>query len=195
MLAIPLADLHGVLPTAAEPVTVPVQAAPDAAHWAAGETVTDIYREHYRPLVRMAGLLIRDQAAAEEVVQDCFVAMHTAWPRLHEADKALPYLRRSVVNRCRSVLRRRQVAERYVPKPDPDAPSAELGAIAELERSAVVAALRLLPARQREVLVLRYYLDLAEAQVAAALGISKGAVKAHTSRAMTAMRRTLDAGT
>jgi len=171
-------------------LSVPAQA---EAAWAAGQAVTEIYREHYRPLVRMATLLTRDGATAEEVVQDCFVAMHVAWPRLRDNDKALAYLRQSVLNRARSVLRRRQVAERHPPKPEPDAPSAEHGAISRLERSAVIAALRLLPPRQREVLVLRYYCDLPEAQVAAAMGISRGAVKAHTSRAMASLRHALAA--
>lgn len=187
MLTCPPADVVG----GASATTLPLTAAPATAGWAAGQALVDMYREHYRPLVRMATLLIRDSAAAEEVVQDCFVAMHTAWPRLHDEDKALAYLRQSVINRARSVLRRREVAGRHAPKPEPDAPSAEHGAIASLERSAVVAALRLLPPRQREALVLRYYLDLPEAQVAATMGITPGAVKAHTFRALVAMRKAL----
>lgn len=166
--------------------------APAVAGWAAGQALTEIYRGHYRSLVRMAALLLHDVASAEEVVQDSFVAMNVAWPRLRDNGKALAYLRQSVVNRARSVLRHRQVADRNPPKPEPDAPSAELGAIALLERSAVVAALRLLPPRQREVLVLRFYQDLSEPQVAAAMGISRGAVKAHTARAMASMRKALD---
>lgn len=187
MLANPPAGVYGGTSATA----LPLAAAPAAAGWAAGQALTDMYREHYRPLVRMAALLIRDSAAAEEVVQDCFVAMHSAWPRIRQEDKALAYLRQSVVNRSRSLLRRRQVADRHLPKPEPDAPSAEHGAITSLERSAVVAALRVLPPRQREALVLRYYLDLPEAEVAAAMGITRGAVKAHTFRAMTALRNTL----
>lgn len=168
---------------------------PAAAHaaWAAGQALTDLYRAHYRSLVRMAALLVRDIATAEEVVQDSFVAMSVAWPRLREDAKALAYLRQSVLNRSRSVLRRRQVADRHPPKPEPDAPSAEHGAIASLERSAVVAALQRLSPRQREVLLLKFYLDLPEGQVAGAMGISRGAVKAHTARAIAAMRSALAA--
>jgi RNA polymerase sigma-70 factor (sigma-E family) len=190
MLASPLVVVPGPAAGVAVPAALPPAA---AAGWAAGQAVTEIYRDHYRSLVRMATLLIRDSATAEEVVQDCFVSMHLAWPRLRDDDKALAYLRRSVLNRARSVLRRRQIADRHPPKPEPDAPSAEHGAIARLERTAVIAALRLLPVRQREVLVLRYYLDLPESQVAAAMGITRGAVKAHTSRAMAAMRNALAA--
>ncbi len=117
--------------------------------------VCELYSSNYQSLVRLAAILVRDAATAEEVVQDAFVAMHGAWIRLRDTDKALSYLRQSVVNRSRSVLRHRAVVDKYAPKPAPDAPSAEQGAISLLERSAVIAALRGLPARQREALVLR----------------------------------------
>ena len=104
--------------------------------------MTELYNTHYRSLVRLAALLIRDVATAEEVVQDSFVAMHSGWRRLWDSDKALSYLRQSVVNRSRSVLRHRGVADRNGPEPPADMPSAEHGAIVLLERSAVVAAMR-----------------------------------------------------
>jgi RNA polymerase sigma-70 factor (sigma-E family) len=163
-----------------------------ATEWDADRAVTAIYSEHYRSLVRLAALLVRDVATAEEVVQDSFVAMHGAWRRLRESDKALSYLRQSVVNRSRSVLRHRVVVDRNAPKPAPDMPSAEQGAISLLERSAVIKALRTLPPRQREALVLKYYADLSEAQIASAMGISRGAVKSHTARAMTSLRAVLE---
>ncbi len=162
------------------------------ADWDADRAVTALYSTHYRSLVRLAALLVRDVATAEEVVQDSFVAMHSGWRRLRDSDKALSYLRQSVVNRSRSVLRHRVVVDRNAPKPPPDMPSAEHGAIVQLERSAVVAALRTLPARQREALVLRYYGDLSEAQIAEAMGISRGAVKSHTARAMSSLRCVLE---
>jgi RNA polymerase sigma-70 factor (sigma-E family) len=160
--------------------------------WDADRTVTALYSTHYRSLVRLAALLVRDVATAEEVVQDSFVAMHGGWRRLRDNDKALSYLRQSVVNRSRSVLRHRVVVDRNAPKPLPDMPSAEQGAIALLERSAVVSALRTLPQRQREALVLRYYGDLSEAQIASMMGISRGAVKSHTARAMSSLRSVLE---
>ena len=160
--------------------------------WDADRAVTAIYSEHYRSLVRLAAFLVRDNATAEEVVQDSFVAMHGAWRRLRDTDKALSYLRQSVVNRSRSVLRHRMVVDKNTPKPPPDMPSAEHGAIIQLERSAVVSALRGLPERQREALVLRYYGDLSEAQIASVMGISRGAVKSHTARAMAALRVVLE---
>jgi RNA polymerase sigma-70 factor (sigma-E family) len=163
--------------------------------WDADRAVTAIYSEHYRSLVRLAAFLVRDTATAEEVVQDSFVAMHGAWRRLRDTDKALSYLRQSVVNRSRSVLRHRMVVDKNTPKPPPDMPSAEHGAIIQLERSAVVSALRALPERQREALVLRYYGDLSEAQIATTMGISRGAVKSHTARAMSALRAVLERDT
>jgi RNA polymerase sigma-70 factor (sigma-E family) len=185
--------------TAARPIHVTETLVADTAalgsvpaDWDADRAVTALYSTHYRSLVRLAALLVRDVATAEEVVQDSFVAMHGGWRRLRDSDKALSYLRQSVVNRSRSVLRHRVVVDRNAPKPAPDMPSAEHGAIALLERSAVVSALRTLPPRQREALVLRYYGDMSEAQIASIMGISRGAVKSHTARAMSALRSVLE---
>jgi RNA polymerase sigma-70 factor (sigma-E family) len=164
-----------------------------APSWDADEAVTHLYAAHYRSLVRLAALLLRDTAVAEEVVQDSFVAMHGAWRRLADPDRALAYLRQSVVNRSRSALRHRSVAERHAPAPAPDAASAEQGALIALEHAEVMSALRRLPQRQREVLVLRYYADLSESDIADAIGISRGAVKSHASRGMAALRADLEA--
>ena len=159
-----------------------------SADWA----VTELYSLHYRALVRMAVLLVRDVPTAEDVVQDSFVAVHGGWQRLRDAESALAYLRHAVLNRSRSVLRHRAVVARHLPNPPPDNPSAEYGALVRLERSAVVEALRKLPGRQREAIVLRYYADFSEAEVATAMGISRGAVKSHTARAMAALRADLE---
>ncbi len=161
------------------------------AEWSADLAVVELYSQHYRALVRLAALLLRDTPTAEEVVQDAFVAMHGGWQRLRDTEKALAYLRQAVVNRSRSVLRHRTVVDKNLQKAPPDMPSAEHGALALLERDAVVAALRHLPDRQREAIVLRYYADLSEADIAAAMGISRGAVKSHTSRGMSALRSAL----
>ena len=169
-------------------------AAPGAAHpgRSADRAVTELYSLHYHSLVRLAALLVRDVPTAEDVVQDSFVAMHDGWQRLRDAESALAYLRQAVVNRSRSVLRHRAVVEKYPEKPSSDMPSAEHGALVQLERSAVIATLRKLPGRQREAIVLRYYADLCEAQIAAAMGISCGAVKSHTARAIAALRADLE---
>jgi len=157
----------------------------------ADDALTALYAAHYRKLVRIAALLLDDYSLSEEVVQDAYVKMHGSWRRIREPAAAEAYLRTTVVNLARSRLRRRLVAAKHAPKPLPDAPSAEQGALEQLDRDRVIQALRRLPPRQRECLVLRYYADLSEAQIAAAMGISPGAVKSHASRGMAALRATL----
>ena len=152
----------------------------------------ELYARHYRALVRLAAMLVRDTPTAEEVVQDAFVAMHAGWHRLKDTDKALAYLRQAVMNKSRSVLRHRTVVEKNLQDVPPDMPSAEHGAFVLLERSAVIAALRELPSRQREAIVLRYYLDLPEAEVAALLGWRLGTVKSATHRALRDLRSILE---
>ena len=120
------------------------------------------------------------------------MAMHDRWQRLRDDTSAPAYLRQAVVNRSRSVLRHRTVAGKHLQKPPPDMPSAEHGLPVLVERSAVIAALRTLTGRQREAIVLRYYADLSEAEIAAAMGISRGAVKSHTARGMAALRAELE---
>jgi len=167
--------------------TYVAQAASDA-----DQAIIAMYITEYRSLVRISAVLVGDVCTAEDVVQECFIAMYGAWRRLRDVDKAVNYLRRSVVNRSRSVLRRRMVAERHAPKHEPNMPSAEQGAITQLERTEVIVALRSLSARQREAVMLRYYLDLSEEEVASAMNISRGAVKSHTARAKAALRSVLE---
>jgi RNA polymerase sigma-70 factor (sigma-E family) len=167
------------------------------SRWDADAAVEELYAAHYRQLVRLSVLLVRDVATAEEVVQDAFVAMHGRWRGLREPDKALAYLRQAVVNRSRSVLRHRGVRDRYVAtqasssSSSDNAPPADEPVLLTDRRSRVLDALRELPARQREVLSLRYYLDLSEADISATLGISRGAVKSHASRGAAALRSLL----
>lgn len=157
--------------------------------WSADEALEQLYAAHWRSLVRLSVLLVRDQGVAEEVVQDAFVAVHARWSRLRDPGRALAYLRQTVVNRSRSALRHRAVVERHaatlrtVDSPD-STPDSD-------RREVVLDALRALPQRQREVLALRYYLDLSEADIAEALGISRGAVKSHASRGAAALRELL----
>lgn len=165
----------------------------DSPRVTADEGITALYVAHQRSLVRLATLLLRDAMVAEEVVQDAFVAVHDRWRRLREPDDAVAYLRQSVVNRCRSVQRRRVVALKHLPQAAPDAPAADADVVAHERRGEVLAALRELPTRQREVLVLRYYLDLSEADIATTLGISRGAVKSHASRGSARLREILTA--
>jgi DNA-directed RNA polymerase specialized sigma24 family protein len=129
--------------------------------------VTALYGEHYQSLVRLATFLVRDMATAEQVVQDSFVALHGAWWRLANGERALGYLRRSVVNRSRSAGQPQLAADGEFP--------------------ALIRALRALPARQREALVLCYYGGLSEAEIASAMGTSQGAVRGHLARAMSSL--------
>ena len=163
-----------------------------AVGWDADEAVEQLYAAHWRQLVRLSVLLVRDLGTAEEVVQDAFVAMHHRWGRLREPDKALAYLRQSVVNRSRSVLRHRAVEARYAATvTEQTGDGADDAAVEHAFRETVFDALRGLPDRQREVVALRYYLDLSEADIAETLGISRGAVKSHASRGLHTLRSTL----
>jgi RNA polymerase sigma factor (sigma-70 family) len=119
--------------------------------------------------------------------------MHGRWGRLRDDDKALAYLRQAVVNRSRSVLRHRGVVERHVRASSGTevSPPSDTGALEADRRVAVLDALGQLPDRQREVLVLRHYLELSEAEIADALGIARGSVKSHASRGAAALRELL----
>lgn len=156
----------------------------------ADTALAELYAGHYARLVRLGVLLLRDQGLAEDVVQDSFVAMHQRWRHIDQGS-APAYLARTVVNRSRSALRHRSVVARSRPEPLPDAAPADVSLIAGENRNAVINALAQLPTRQREVLVLRYYLDLSEREIAHTLGISQGAVKSHASRGAAALRTSL----
>jgi len=151
--------------------------------------LVDTYRAHYAGLVRLAAFLVGSREEAEEVVQDAYVKVHGALRRVEDPEA---YLRTTVVNLSRSRLRRRSVAAAHRPEPLPDAASAEAGALEHVQRAVVVAALRRLPRRQREAVVLRYYADLSEAQTAAAMGCAVGSVKSHTARGLAALRPLLE---
>ena len=166
------------------------EARPDALD--ADAAVEALYLAHWNQLVRLSVLLVHDQGMAEEIVQDALVAVHQRWDRLTDHQKALAYLRQAVVNRSRSALRHRGVVSRYLARQqEPEAaPGADRAVLGDSRRRMVLDALQQLPRRQREVLALRYYLELSEAEIAETLGISRGAVKSHASRG-TATLRTL----
>ncbi|MEP7022168.1 MAG: SigE family RNA polymerase sigma factor [Pseudonocardiales bacterium] len=157
--------------------------------------VERLFRAHRLAMVRLARLLVDDRETAEDVAQEAFAALHRRWPSLRSDEAALGYLRTSVVNGSRSVLRRRRTV-RSNPQPAADAMTAEPAdgrvLLAEEHRD-VLAALRQLPDRQREVIVLRYWAELPEAQIAADLGISLGAVKSSASRGRDAIAAALTA--
>ncbi len=155
-------------------------------------TLEDLYRQHRTRLVRLAILLVDEAPTAEDVVQEAFTGLHRHWSGLRDEAAALGYLRTAVVNGSRSVLRRRKTARGYVPPHQANARSAESLAMLTTEHQAVVVALGQLPPRQREVLVLRYYGGMSEAEIAAATGVSRGTVKSSASRALDALQRILE---
>jgi RNA polymerase sigma-70 factor (sigma-E family) len=154
--------------------------------------VADLYQAHAVGLIRLGVVMLGDRAAAEDVVQEAFCGLYRRWPELADPARALPYVRSAVLNGCRSVRRhqrRRQGRPADEAGPWQTAESAETSALLNEEHREVLAALRRLPARQREALVLRFYLELAESEIAAIMGISPGTVKSTTSRALAALGR------
>ena len=156
------------------------------------EAVTALYQAHALGLIRLAVVMLGDRAAAEDVVQEAFCGLYRRWHSLADTGKALSYVRSSVINGCRTVLRRRLRQQGVAAVTgDPPGESAEAVALISEEHRQVLTAIRRLPSRQREVLVLRFYLDLDEAETAASMRISRGTVKSTTSRALAALGRIL----
>ena len=167
---------------------------PDPPGLDADAALVRLYQGHYVRMVQIAYLLTRDAGRAEELVQDAFVDLHQRWPRLRDTTTAVAYLRQSVVNRARSALRHLKVVRAHDARTVlQDVVSAESSAMEQIESQTIVRHLNGLPTRQREVLVLRYYGQLSEAEIAATLGISAGAVKSHCSRGLRALRPVLGA--
>jgi RNA polymerase sigma-70 factor (sigma-E family) len=150
-----------------------------------------LYTDHYAELVRLATLLLWDRHLAEDTVQDAYVSVHAAWPGVRDRSAGAAYLRRTVVNGCRSRLRRLQVSRKHPEQPSGTAPSAEVGGLAGVQNAEMMAALRSLSRRQREVIVLRYYADLSEVEIAETLHIAAGSVKKYASRGLQNLRTVL----
>ncbi len=153
-----------------------------------------LYDEHYLRLVRLSVLLVGDRGRAEEIVQDSFVAVYQRMRKLGDPGFALDspaYLRQTVVNRSRSALRHLMVVSRHPDEAPRPVQGADHEVLARARRARVIQALATLPRRQREVIALRYYLDLSEREIADTLGISPGAVKSHASRGAAALRQNL----
>ena len=176
----------------AQPVVVFDECVAHESSWDADEALTAVYTAHYTSLVRLGALLLRDTGSAEEIVQDAFVAMHARWHRLRDPHKALAYLRTAVVNRCRSRQRHLVVVDKHMPRSLPEEPSAEQAVLRTAETDRVIDAMRTLPEKQRTVMVLRYYGDLSEAEIADTMGISRGSVKSHAARASKSLRQVLE---
>lgn len=159
----------------------------------AGLAVTALYEVHALGLTRLAVIMLGDRPAAEDVVQEAFCGLYRRWHALADTAKAVSYLRSSVINGCRTTLRRRnrQLTGPVGLASDPPGESAESAALVSEEHQQVLTAIRRLPSRQREALVLRFYLDLDEEEIAASMGISRGTVKSTTSRGLAALGRIL----
>jgi RNA polymerase sigma-70 factor (sigma-E family) len=158
---------------------------PTGAREACTRAVTELYREHAVGLIRLAVVMLGDRASAEDVVQEAFCGLYRRWSHLSDPAKSLCYVRSAVLNGCRTAIRKR--ARRIDAVLEPAAASAEADVIIGEEHRAVVSALRELPPRQREALVLRFFGDLQEPEIARAMGISRGTVKSTISRGLAAL--------
>jgi RNA polymerase sigma-70 factor (sigma-E family) len=157
-----------------------------------GIELASAFRSYRAELVRLAAFLLSDRGAGEDVVQDVFVRLHQRGEVLADLGDPLPYLRKAVVNGCRSVMRRRKLIRRHAEDDSPCPPlTTEEAVLLSEDRRQVLMALAALPARRREVLVLRFYLGLSEGEIAATLGISRGTVKSTTARGLAALARAL----
>jgi RNA polymerase sigma-70 factor (sigma-E family) len=155
------------------------------------QAVSALYEAHAVGLIRLAIVMLGDRPAAEDVVQEAFCGLYRRWGQLDDPGNAQRYVRSAVLNGCRSALRRLSRESRSA-QPDESletSESAEALALVNAEHRAVLSALRRLPARQREALVLRFYLDLPEPEIARSMGVSPGTVKSTTSRALAALGR------
>jgi RNA polymerase sigma-70 factor (sigma-E family) len=185
-----LTEQPDILVTGRRPVTVTdtgEHAKPADAD--ADQAVAALYREHAVGLIRLAVVMIGDRPAAEDVVQEAFCGLYRRWRHLSHPAKSLPYVRSAVLNGCRSVMRRSRRDVRMAA--EPAAASAEYDALIGEEHRAVLKAVRELPPRQREALMLRYFEDLDEAEIARSMGISRGTVKSTLSRGIAALGQML----
>jgi RNA polymerase sigma-70 factor (sigma-E family) len=156
----------------------------------AAAAVAALYQHHAVGLIRLAYLMLGDRAGAEDAVQDAFCGLYRHWDRLADRDRALAYVRTSVLNGCRSALRRR-AAGRTLTAYQPPTASAEAAVLGLEERQEVMRAVRRLPGRQREALVLRFYLDLPEREIARLMGLRPSSVRSATARALKALGHAL----
>jgi RNA polymerase sigma-70 factor (sigma-E family) len=156
----------------------------------AADAVGALYEATAIGLIRLAYVVLGDRHAAEDVVQEAFCNLFHRWDRLSHVDGAEYYVRVSVLNACRSVLRRRVIRSRRVLYELP-APSAEAALLGAEERDDLIRAVDRLPRRQREALVLRYYLDLPDNEIATLMGISPSTVRSTAHRALETLARKL----
>ena len=156
-----------------------------AVSWASVDLlVGEMYRAEAANLVRLARFFVDDRDAAEDLVQEAFIRLARSAHRIRERERVPAYLRSIVLNLARDHNRRGLVSLRHLPTADPSPPSLDEVMSADEDERAVIEALRQLPARQRDCLVLRYYLESGVAEIALTLGISANSVKTHLSRGL-----------
>jgi RNA polymerase sigma-70 factor (sigma-E family) len=150
------------------------------------EGFDELYQRTWWPMLRLATALVDDVGSAEDVVQDAFAALYRRWDTLRDRAAAAGYVRTSIVNGSRSVLRRRGTSRKHLHLIEADSET-----LLREEHELVHAAMSRLPARQREVLVLRYVAELPDSDIAAATGLSESGVRSAASRALATLRTTL----
>ena len=183
-------------PGGAAAVDLPGPPGPPGDTWASAEAaVTELYEASALSLIRMAYVMLGDLPSAEDVVQEAFCGLYRRWDRLASTDGALYYVRTSVLNGCRSTLRRQAVRRGFLQQrtlaDPPPAASAESVVLGGAEREEVIEALGRLPHRQREVLILRFYAELPDEQIGRVMGIRPGTVRSTAFRALDALGRAL----
>jgi RNA polymerase sigma-70 factor (sigma-E family) len=183
-------------PGAARPVVSAATASPVAGAAATGSVagsaeaaVTALYEAHALGMIRLAHIMLGDRQSAEDVVQEAFCGLYRRWSHLADPGSAVHYVRSAVLNHCRSVLRRRTTSQapRGVTSHPESVRSAEAAVLTREERDEIMRAVRRLPARQREALVLRFYLDLSAEETATTMGISPSSVRSATHRALASL--------
>jgi RNA polymerase sigma factor (sigma-70 family) len=192
--AMPAGSAVGGASGAARELASGSQGEPPLSADRAGQLVTSLYQSHRLTLVSTAVMLVGDRPTAEDIVQDAFAGLYRALPRLKDPDKALGYVRTSVINGCRMVHRARTRAFRLHNRFAADEPpvwSAESAVLAREESRLALQAVARLHGRAREVLALRYLLELSDGEIAEALGVSKATVSSTASRALTTLARDL----
>jgi RNA polymerase sigma-70 factor (sigma-E family) len=159
--------------------------------------VTALFEQEGARLVRMARLFTDDRNAAEDLVQEAFIRLHRAAHRISDPAKAAPYLRSIVINLARDHNRRGLMSLRHQESEpsgsEPDIPEDIL--VLDDERTRLLNEVRELSPRQRDCILLRFYLDLSESEIADTLDISKNSVKTHCRRGMATLRSRMEAAT
>ena len=156
------------------------------------EALVSLYREHAKGLVEMLWVFVGDRGEAEDLCQEAFIRLHRSWGHIDQSGNVGAYLRVTAFNLARSGLRRRLVAARRQPRPEREASPVDDSVVLQEDQAEVVAALRQLSRRQRECVVLRYWDEQSDSEIASTLGVSVNSVKTHLRRAFAALEKTLE---